>query len=32
MPEYEWVFGDNNDSLASDIAAFVGDDEITDNR
>ena len=32
MPEYEWVFGDNNDSLASDIAAFAGDDEITDNR
>lgn len=30
MPEYEWVFGDNNDSLASDIAAFAGDDEITD--
>ena len=32
MPEYEWVFGDNNDSLASDIAAFAGDDEITDIR
>lgn len=32
MPEYEWVFGDNNDSLADDIAAFAGDDEITDNR
>lgn len=30
MPEYEWVFGDNNDSLAGDIAAFAGDDEITD--
>lgn len=30
MPEYEWVFGDNNDSLADDIAAFAGDDEITD--
>lgn len=32
MPEYEWVFGDNNDSLADDIAAFAGDDEITDIR
>ena len=32
MPEYEWVFGDNNDSLADDIAAFAGNDEITDNR
>lgn len=32
MPEYEWVFGDNNDSLAGDIAAFAGDDEITDIR
>ena len=32
MPEYEWVFGDNNDSLADDIAAFAGDDEIIDNR
>ena len=30
MPEYEWVFGDNNDSLAGDIAAFAGDDGITD--
>lgn len=30
MPEYEWVFGDNNDSLADDIAAFAGDDGITD--
>ena len=30
MPEYEWVFGDNNDSLADDIAAFAGDDEISD--
>ena len=30
MPEYEWVFGDNNDSLAGDIAAFAADDEITD--
>ena len=32
MPEYEWVFGDNNDSLADDIAAFAGDDEIIDIR
>lgn len=32
MPEYEWVFGDNNDSLADDIAAFAGDDEITNIR
>lgn len=32
MPEYEWVFGDNNDSLAGDIAAFAADDEITDIR
>lgn len=32
MPEYEWVFGDNNDSLADDIATFAGDDEITDIR
>ena len=32
MPEYEWVFGDNNDSLAGDIAAFADDDEITNIR
>ena len=31
-PDYEWVFGDNNDSLADDIAAFAGDDEIIDIR
>lgn len=29
MPEYEWVFGDNNDALADDIAMFSdGDDTV----
>lgn len=30
MPEYEWVFGDNNDSLADDIAAYAENDDVND--